>query len=394
MMRPGRRALVRYALPGLLLACLGSACGAPTSSNAAAPGLPVAVLSCPEEARVGVPFDVDGSASSDGDGAFASVSLRLSPGDQEVADLRATFTAQSSGVATVILVVTDASAQVAEARCRIAVGGAGSDPTPGEPPAPGTPGTVDLSGAFALVAWDRPQLEGGALDPERQCAAAPHLSLVTMEQQGAQWSMTLEACVLTVPRVQVFALGRQDTEVPAALLEALPRVGPFSVTLSSSAVGATFAAGVVPPLVAGADLASDQEELPTDAGDPRVRDDDGDGAPGVTLVSNVGGLEVAYRRAVRALSGVVVSADEIDGSALGSFRVDTEASMLSFLGAFAPAGTGLPSTFRMLRADGAHGTQDYSGADGVLTCDDLRAHQEALLAQLPAEPVPAGCASF
>lgn len=390
-------------LPWLASLALSAACAAEVQAPTADASLPVALLQCPESARVGVPFTVDGSASGDA-ASFATILLRVVPGDEERAELSGTFSVTSSGIATAILSVTDLAGNAAEARCRFRVLAPGEDPGepidpagPGEPGDPPPGGAVDLSGSFALIAWDRPQLIGGALDPEQQCAPAPHLSMVTMQQVGTRVSMTLQACTLSVPSVQVLAFGIQRTEVPDAFLDALPALGPIDVELGAATPGAVFApaTGGLPPLVLGAQLGSAEEELPTDGSDPRVRDDDGDGAPGASLVSNVGNLEVAFRRSVRAFSGVVLSSDEIDGSAPGSFRVDSETSMLfSLFGFFSPSGDGLASTFRMLRVDGAHGTEDLSGSDGVLSCADLAARQAELMARLPEPAPPQGCAQF
>lgn len=389
-------------MPWLAPLALSAACGAEVQTPANTTALPVALLQCPEYARVGEPFTIDGSESGDAS-SFATILLRVVPGDEERAELRGSFTVESSGIATAILSLTDPGGNAAEARCRFRVLAEGEDPGdpldpagPGEPDDPPAAGAVDLSGRFALVAYDRPQLLGGALDPEQQCAAAPHLSLVTLQQEGTHVSMTVQACVLSVPSVQVLAFGIQRTEVPDAFIDALPTLGPVDIELSAAAPGALFApAAGLPPLVLGAELASAEEDLPTDGNDPRVRDDDGDGAPGASLVSNVGNLEVAFRRTVRAFSGVVLSSDEIDGSAPGSFRVDSETSMLfSLFGFFSPSGDGLASTFRMLRVDGAHGTEDLSGSDGVLSCADLATHEAELMAMLPEPAPPQGCAQF
>lgn len=384
------------------LAALASACAADVDPSVSGPSLPSASLSCPAEVAVGVPFEIDGTASLDLDGPFADVRLRVQPGDHELTELSGTFTLASSGIATAALVVTDSDGNLAEARCRVSVRGAGDEPGvppgPDDPSGPTPPGQpVDLSGEFALIAYDRPELEGGGLDPARQCAAAPQISRVHLEQTGEHVAMTLQTCRVTLPTVQVFLAGVQESEVPDAVVDAMPTLGPIEWHLERAATGAAFAppaAALGRAQVVGATLASDSEPLPTDAGDARVIDADHDGEPGVSILSTFGAQSVIVRRMIRAFSGVISSADEIEGAAEGSYRVDSDSSLLSPLAFLVPTGVGMPSTFSMVRVDGANGTEDLRGDDGALDCADLRAAAEQLLARAPPPATPADCPSF
>ncbi len=113
-----------------------------------------------------------------------------------------------------------------------------------------------------------------------------------------------------------------------------------------------------------------------------MQDDDGDGWPGATIFASGNAEDVVYRRFIRAFRGTIVDADEIDGSDDGSYQAESQAALLSnVLGFMVPSGEGLPSTFRMVRFDGAG-------------CDDVRAAADALLAAFPAPAAPDGCASF
>lgn len=380
-------------------ALLTTACTNGLSPTDGGPTLPVASLSCPAEVRAREPFVVDGAASRDLDGPFAEVRLRVLPGDVELPELSGTFTVASSGIATASLTVTDGDGNVAEARCRLLVLGGGEGPSdPSDPTGPGAPGQpVDLSGGFAMVAYDRPELEGGALDPARQCAASPQLSIVHLDQAGTQLSMSIEACAMTLPTVQVWLMGLQESTVPDAVVDALPVLGPITWQLERAETGASFAppaAVLAAAQVLGAELTSATDELPTDAMDERVTDDDNNGEPGVSIESTFGPQNVIVRRIVRALSGTIVSSDEINGAAEGSYRVDTDSSLLSPLAFLVPTGAGLPSTFGMVRADGGDRALDLRGADGALDCADLRAAFDDLQARVPAPALPSDCPSF
>lgn len=390
-------------VPVVSLAALGVAsCASQVAPSTVGPSLPTASLVCPAEVRVGSPFELDGSASRDLDGPFADVRLLVQPGEQEVAELTGSFTLAASGIATATLVVTDADGNVAEARCRLMARGAGDDPVgppgpddPGGPSEPGQP--VDLSGDFAMVAYDRPALEGGALDPARQCAAAPQVALVHLEQSGTRVSMSVRTCVMTLPTVQVFMVGLQHSDVPAAVADAAPVLGPIAWELGRAETGAAFAPpgdALAQPVVLGATLASGSEELPTDAADTRVVDADHDGEPGVSIESTFGPQSIIVRRVIRVLSGVIVSANEIEGAAEGSFRVDSDSSLLSPFAFLVPTGAGLPSTFSMARVDGANGAPDLRGPDGALDCTDVRAAADELLAQVAPPAAPLDCPMF
>ena len=327
------------------LGVMGLAGAACTSGLAPLSPLPIAALACPERAVAGTPFVVDGSAST---GRFASTQLSV------------------------------------------------GDPLPhGDP--------VDVTGSFALVAYDRPRLANDpsgtasanhtdTLDPSPQCADAPVLALVSFVQQQRHVSMTLRYCAIAMPNVQTASNGvtaLQSTSWSAAAVDALPALGPVVFDLERAEAGALFApplddvAGLGVANVVGARLADDNAALlPADWNDAELSDDDGDGWPAVTVNSSAGVEDIVYRRFLRAMSGTIVSSDEIDGSNEGSWRADADVGIVSFVDFMVPVGTGEPSTFHMSRVDPA------------ATCDDVRGDLEALLASFPAPATPADCPAF
>lgn len=350
-----------FALLSVLSACGGARVGS---------DLPVATLACPESAEPGVPFTVSGTAS----GPVVTTTLRL--GAVEKDGLDGEFVVTEPGFALVELTVADAAENRAVASCVVPVGavgeGAGAN-------------VVDITGTFAFVAYDRAQLQGGALEPPTQCAPAPSLAVVELAQEvgdRADVTMTMTWCQLEMPDVDVRTFGLQDGEIPDTTTAMFAPLGPATFPFD----GVSFS----PPMevfgrarVLGADLTNpDGDALPTSIFDETVSDPDEDGNDGVPIFVNETQLNVAMRRTVRALSGTVSSADQIDGSVEGSFHADTEISLLDPTGimqANAPTGIALPSSFQMTRVE--------AGA----TCTTLVAQREALLAALPAPSPPAGC---
>jgi hypothetical protein len=372
----------------LFAAIVGSSSCSTTVVGEAIGGAPSATLQCPAEVAVGDTFVIDGGASMDVDGEIVTHTLTLTPGDERFDALRADVTATQAGILTAVLTLSDNDGHTSMARCRVRVvdpdatddendddddnDGDGDTGPVGEP--------VDLSGTFALVAWDLPELTGGGLlsvmSPARQCATAPTLSLVTLRQTGLDVDVEIRTCTLTMPTINT-VFGLQATTVPDAFVDAVPPlVG--RARLARGVVGDRLVVeGLGVGLVAGA-VVGDTDELPQDGGDPRVRDDDGNGRPGVTLASTSGDQDVVYRRYVDALEGVVVSADTIDGAEPGSYMATGESSLLSFLDFLVPTGAGLPSTFQMRRVSAS-------------SCADVRAQAAALLAEVPPPALPADC---
>lgn len=403
-------------------------CAAEVTTPAAVAAPVATFTTCPPLARVFEPLTVEATATS-----FAPLeqtTLFLPPFDS-VEGTTMTVTPTIPGILTARLEISD-GVLTAMARCRILVEGDAIVQPPADepvdepvdesvdegpadeaadeldaPPEPEDPGlgveqpapdgtAVDLDGRFAMLSYDRTEMNWITLDPQRQCGATPTIALVDVTHAGSSVSMTMQTCSFAIPAVRVLAADVQVTSVPDALIASIPEQGPFTFNIDPVS-GATFApplAQVGVPLVLGANLADPTEELPWYDWDDRVIDSDGNGFPGVSLMSSVGAQHLVMRHTIRAFAGVIRSSNLIEGSAEGSFRVDNESSLLSLLDIFVPVGAGLPSTFQMRRVDGSNGALDLRGADGVLTCDDLRAHATQLEASFPPLPDPEGCPSY
>ncbi|MDD5220504.1 MAG: hypothetical protein PHV11_08055 [Candidatus Bipolaricaulis sp.] len=148
-------------------------------------------------------------------------------------------------------------------------------------------------------------------------------------------------------------------EIPEAFVLSM-RAAEWTATLESSEVGARFERPWATS-VNGAQLVDPENDpLPTEADDPRVVDQDGDGKPGLTVrivvMGLIGGEVYVVQRDRSRLVGVVSSPDAIDGlvewtseqSVLG-------ASSPIFLGGAAARPDPVPehSFFRARRVDAA-----------------------------------------
>jgi hypothetical protein len=360
--------------------------------DATGPALPIAELACPAHVDAGSQFDVDASASEPpaGEASFKSATIAMVPGaatpkDALASGLKTALTAPNSAhaVVTVKLVVTDKKGRTAEARCRITVDPAAAGEGEGEGgEGEGEGAPIDLTGSFAMVAFDMPELSGGNLDPSVQCGPAPVLALVGVQQTDKHVSMTITPCAVWMPDVQILNSGVQTMQVPGAVTAALPPLS-ADFDLASTSAGTAFA----PPLdqlgvaeIVGARLADPDGPMPTDANDPQVSDDDRDGWPGVTVFASGNAQDVIYRRYIRAFDGTIESNDLVDGT----WRADTSAALLSsnFFFDTIPVGSGLTSSFQMTRVDASS------------TCDDLLGNSDALISAAPSVAPPDDCPEF
>jgi hypothetical protein len=381
---------------------------------------PVATFTtCPPTARVGEAFTVEATASSLL--PLEQTTLYLPPFDS-VEGTTMTVTPTLPGILTARLEVSDGKLS-AVARCRILVEGEPINVAPPPPPVdetddevpptddpvvddvdPGigveepapTGSAVDLNGQFVMLSYDRSEMNWLTLDPQRQCGVTPTLQLVQLTQSGSTVTMSMQTCSFDIPAVRVLGADVQVTSVPDALIDSIPVQGPFTFNVDAVS-GAAFApplSQVGVPVVMGANLADPTDDLPWYDWDDRVIDSDANGFPGVSLMSSVGAQHLVMRHTIRAFAGFIRSSNLIEGTSEGSFRVDNESSLLSLLDIFVPAGVGLPSTFQMRRIDGANDALDLRGSDGVLTCDDVRAHATQLEAAFPPLANPDSCPSY
>jgi hypothetical protein len=228
----------------------------------------------------------------------------------------------------------------------------------------------DLTGTFAELAIARVKMSAGTLTPNPQCASAPSLLKIEIVQNGDRLSMTHTPCTVTLPAVTTVA-GTVTTDTPPAFLAALPVVIDETL-LTSRALGAPL----VPPeglVVVGAELENPRTDaLPTSADDARLRDDDNDGQPGVTVISSLGGEQHATYRNRGQLFGRILSSNRVDGSVPGELIAITETSVLGVGNSFLPLTTPLPGVFQMVRVDGTAGSIDVdSDGDGDISCSEI-----------------------
>lgn len=234
---------------------------------------------------------------------------------------------------------------------------------------PGDP-QFDLSGTFAQLAPARLRLSAASLVPDPQCVVAPSLVLVDVEQSGLDVRARFTTCEVSLPAVNTI-VGEVTNETLPSFLAAIPVVE-HDFSLDGAKLGATWK----PPasiVVVGAELADPEHEaLPTEADDPRVRDDDDDGQPGVTVLNSLGGEQSVAFRNVGRTEGRVVSSTRIEGNELGSLLAVTETSVFGIGGSFLPPREALPSVVQLLRVDGRYGAPDVDvDGDGNVSCDEL-----------------------
>ena len=235
--------------------------------------------------------------------------------------------------------------------------------------APGDP-QYDLNGVFVQVGPARVRLTSGALAPNPQCAIAPSYVKVDFVQTGLDVAAVYTTCRVTFPPVASIA-GTITNAASSSFYDAVPVVQ-ASVRLPSPAIGAAYE----PPasvVVAGAVLDDPANDaLPTEPDDPRVRDDDGDGEPGVTVTNSLGGEQRIVYRNTGSARGLVRSSTRVEGASVGDLVAVTETSVFGVGGAFLPDVEGLPSVVEIVRIDGAYGAPDADAdADGVVSCAEV-----------------------
>jgi len=257
--------------------------------------------------------------------------------------------------------------------------------------APGTP-QFDLSGTFVQVGSGRVRLRSASLVPDPQCVLAPSLVRVDVEQAGLDGTATFTTCDVSLPDVNTL-VGRVSSRAPASFIDAIPAVTE-TFTIADPALGAEWA----PPasvVVAGAALDDPESDaLPTESDDPRVRDDDGDGNPGVTVENSLGGDQFIVFRNRGSAHGRIASSVRIVGDTQGDLLAVTETSVFGIGGGFVPEREALPSVVELVRIDGRYGAPDLDAdGDGERSCEEVRAAASAL-ALLVVPDTPFDCAGI
>lgn len=126
------------------------------------------------------------------------------------------------------------------------------------------------------------------------------------------------------------------------------------------------------------------EPLPETADDPRVYDQDGDGAPGITLVvgDDFCRVDVVERHRMR-LSGKVVDSAHVAGAVWSQVDKKVMEATSPLCAAENPLSENPePSSFELVRADGRYGgfLLDYD-EDGEVTCAEILQAESDLRAQ-------------
>ncbi|MBI5496287.1 MAG: hypothetical protein HY904_14795 [Deltaproteobacteria bacterium] len=228
----------------------------------------------------------------------------------------------------------------------------------------------DLTGVFAQLAVVRVRLSAGTLRPDPQCVVAPSILRMDLAQNDHDLAVTFTTCHVTLPAVTSIA-GTVTNETPPAFLAAIPRVTQ-QLRLAETTLGTVveFPRSVV---VVGAELGNPADDgLPSDADDPRVRDSDNDGQPGVTVLNSLGGEQHIVYRNKGSSRARVRSSNRLDGDVLGDLVALTETSVFGLGGSFMPDTAQLPSVLQVARVDGLNGSPriDNDG-DGELSCQEI-----------------------
>ncbi len=248
----------------------------------------------------------------------------------------------------------------------------------------------DLTGTFAQYSPARVKMTAGTLTPNPQCVVAPAIIRVHMVQQSDRVVAEWQTCFVTLAPVRSI-VGEVTTTAPPAFTSAIPVVR-ADVMLDGAALGATFDP---PPsvVVAGAELANPEDDaLPTGEDDERVRDADGDGNPGVTVINSVGGEQNITFRNRGDTRGVVESSNRVVGEAVGDLSALPESSVLGVGNGFLPDFESVPSVFELVRVDGQNGAPDLdTNGDGAVDCDEIVDAQDFIFT-IAAPATPLDCA--
>jgi hypothetical protein len=247
----------------------------------------------------------------------------------------------------------------------------------------------DLTGTFAQFSPARIRMRAATLTPNPQCVVAPAFVKVDIVQEGEQIDATFTTCFVTLAPVRSI-VGEVTNEAPPAFLGAIPQVR-AAFALPDVALGATFDP---PPsvVVSGAALESPTEALPTSPNDARVRDSDGDGRPGVTVINSLAGEQNVTFRNTGDTRGVVRSSNHVEGATVGDLTALPESSVLSASNGFLPKFESVPSVWEMVRVDGRHGSPNMdTNGDGDISCAEI-VDARAFLFSLAVPSTPIDCA--
>ena len=254
--------------------------------------------------------------------------------------------------------------------------------------------SFDVNGTFAQVSYSVVQIGGLIfLNPDPQCVQAPSLALVHVEQVGMELTTTAEICDMRMPDVEVHLVGTSHSSVDPSFIRAMNDAGSEVLSVVLEGDG-SFSPNVTAllPSVLGAVLDDPNDPLPTDPQDPRVRDADDDGHPGVTVHNSTQGDQYTVSRSrLVALDGQVLDSDAIDGVQ----AAQTDSVILNGdNGGLSPVITPMPSPTHLRRVDGRNGAPNIAQRDGdasSISCADVRAYAAELMAAAPPPNTATAC---
>ncbi|TVR04824.1 MAG: hypothetical protein EA398_01020 [Deltaproteobacteria bacterium] len=244
-------------------------------------------------------------------------------------------------------------------------------------------GTGDLSGTWAFIHENSACMDFITIDE----VLSHTYYIVEIEQDGRRVWETRRVCSTDIsPTVGLRAI------VPRETLESVTFPVVDHGIVSDVAAGGSYSSPTE-ILLWGVELDDPVDEpLPTSAEDPRVRDLNGDGNPGVTFRVEASTCErYIVQRTVSRYYGTFTTPNLIEGFSSTSTETKTMGSSQRICGVSIDL---IPndrhSRFRMVRIDGQGGSIDLDlDGDGTITCDELNSRREILWT--PREPDHTNC---
>lgn len=232
-----------------------------------------------------------------------------------------------------------------------------------------------LSGQWAMVAeWSTCVKVVDEIETR-----AWRLLLVDAKHEGNRLAETRTLCELRLTPILGLA-----TVVPQLVIDAHPQMQVDSVVLGGSDVGATYDGGfeiqrfgIEFPL----DPLAEPMPAKADTDDPRLVDVEADGKPGATFTVGPSCAIHIAQREVSTLSGKLVAEGRFEGGGIHTTEQVVFSSTKAICGqTFSTRPNDVHNRFVMVRAEGYDDDKD-----GKVTCAELRAHGDAIVAALPAD---------
>lgn len=205
------------------------------------------------------------------------------------------------------------------------------------------------------------------------------LLLVDVEHSDNRFSEKRQLCDLRLSPILGLA-----TVVPKVVLDAHPVMQVESVILGGEDVGAVYVGGHEIQFF-GIEFPTDPlgEPMPTkaDTADPRLVDTEQDGQPGATFTVGPSCAIHIAQREVSALSGKLVAEGRFEGGGVHTTEQTVFSSTKAICGqTFSTRPNDAHNRFLMVRAEAFDDDKN-----GTVTCEELRAHGDAILPALAAD---------